>query len=86
MTGAALCVNRLRRLSAGTAEGKEVGTVGAPEEVNGEDGDERFEGVAHAGFCDDQVVNDGEDGEGSGEESCGGNAAAKRDGRGPEIH
>ena len=52
---------------------------GGLEEVDGEDGDERLERVAEAGMHGDDVVGDGEQQEGAGEESGGGNAMAQRE-------
>jgi hypothetical protein len=50
---------------------------GGLEEVDGEDGDERLERVAEAGVHGDDVLGDGEQQEGPGEESGGGNAMAQ---------
>ena len=52
---------------------------GGLEEVDGEDGDERLQRVAEAGMHGDDVIGDGEQQEGAGEESGGGNAAAQHE-------
>src|SRR5580704_15884028 len=50
------------------------------EEVDGEDADERLERMAEAGVDGDQVIRDGQQQEGPGEESGGRDAAAQREG------